>query len=226
MWCTPSVVSVNRHQALKLLLAVDLTLVAAYLVTKHLMPVPSWTVRNWFDLDAEANIPTWFSSMQMFLISGFMVLRCMQLSDAEQRELRRFYILMACVFAFFSIDEVAMIHEGVNSISKKLAVQLPLLAGHGWTWIFVYSAVLLLPLVGLRKGLRTFIGERNGRPALLLGASLLVLGGVVIDSAAHYLEGAPWVLTLQVTLEEGLELIGQSLILYAVMSKLRPTEIP
>ena len=147
----------NEKKVLKWLIIFNLTLVLLYLITNHFIKVPSWTVRHWFDLNDEANIPTWFSSIQLFLISVLSILYSIQ---AGNKHLRHFYYLIGFVFLFFSVDEVSEIHEGITSILIKLSIHSFFPKSHG-LWIIVYFIILFILGLIFWRGLLAFWNEKK-----------------------------------------------------------------
>lgn len=204
---------------LKWLVVFNIILVSLYLLSNYLLEIPSWTIRHMFDLNAEYNIPTWFSSIQLFLLF-LLAIACS--AKTENEHLRNFYYLMAFSFLFFSVDEVAMIHEGLTNIFSKMSITTFFPNGHG-IWIFIYPAVLFILLVIFSKGLLLFLREQNGRTMFIAGALVFFVGGVgfeIVGYLIFYLGGESVLLTLSIIFEESFELLGQSLMIYALLLKL------
>src|SRR5699024_2691875 len=100
------------HKIFLAFVAADFFMLLMYVATNWVIPIPSWTFRHWFDMDAETNIQTWYSSMQLFVIA----IACLALCRArfDDTQLRRFYMLAIAVFIFLSADESGQIHEGIG----------------------------------------------------------------------------------------------------------------
>lgn len=210
----------EKHRVLKWLILCNLTLVTLYLVSNHVFMVPSWTIRHWFDLQAEANIPTWFSSAQLLLLFILSILYSIHI---DSKHLRSFYSLIGLVFLFFSADETSEIHESITSIFKQLSMHSFFPHAHGM-WILVYPIILIVLTFIFRKGLLAFLNERIGRTVFVIGAVVFVAGGVGFEVFGYYSsshQGPESILSvIGVTAEESLELLGQSLMIYALLSKL------
>ena len=94
--------------------------VIALLVAGHLV-----TDLKVFDLLEESNLPTWFSQAQFLLAAGACAAAALQDPRA-----RTAWFLLAAVMTFFSLDEVATIHERLEahaSVELALLVVEPLL---------------------------------------------------------------------------------------------------
>lgn len=210
----------EKDMILKWLILINLILVVFYLILNHIFVVPSSTIRHLFDLNAEANIPTWFSSTQLF---SLFVLCVIYSREIEDKNLRNFYILMGLMFLFFSVDETSMIHEGISTAFKKLSIQSVFPDAHGM-WILVYPVILTILGSMYWKGLLAFLNEKKGRAIFIIGAVLFVIGGVVFEVVGYYLpteQGEESIFNIiEITAEESFELLGQSLMVYSLLTKL------
>jgi hypothetical protein len=158
-------------------------------------PVARWT--GLFDLDGEANVPTWFSSI--------LLLRCAMAS--ARRGLRP----LAVVFVVLSLDEVAMMHE--RAAAALLEAHVP------WPWPWVLGAAIVAGLaVVLVPALRAM--ARPERRGVVAAGAIYVGGALCVEivaqrwAAAHGWWNAGYV-TL-VTIEEGMEMTGAILFVRAL----------
>jgi hypothetical protein len=198
--------------------------VNAALVGLSLIPVPSYTFRSWFDLDQEANVPTWFSSVQLLMIGLVSAGLWRRFAAAGMRSLSRCYLMMAAGFLFLSADETATIHEGLTTIARKTQFRSPLPDGHAF-WIFLYPLLVAIAALLVRRGLKEFFQEKEGRAWIVAGAFLLFLGAVSFETLGFYLHHAATdhstAAAIEVTIEEALELVGQSMILFGFLVRAR-----
>ena len=172
------------------------------------------------DLDAEGNLPAWFSSFQLALIAiGFWMLSAR--FRATERPSRIFLRACAGFFLLLSIDESALLHERITeSLGKRYVDWVPgYLARHPGKAI-----VCALVLVGCLAAAYPHI---MGLWRISIRATLFVVAGCAI-----YLTGAaglesigykmlssvatPQLYRVEVAVEEFFEMLGGSLILYAV----------
>ncbi|MBI5577343.1 MAG: hypothetical protein HY896_13405 [Deltaproteobacteria bacterium] len=208
----------DRKNLLKILLATNLLLLAMYLVTNVIFQSPSWRVKHLFDLDQEYNIPTWFSTMQLFLV--FLIsFACAR--GAESKALRRGYRLLAAVFLFFSLDETAEIHESVGRTLGLLLRRHGLIDLRG-IWILVYLLAALLLVLLFRKEIVVFLEIPEGRNLFVAGAAVFVLGGMASEAIGIYMPQLPKMKQMEIFFEEGLEMLGETLMLFGLSMRLKP----
>jgi hypothetical protein len=91
-----------------------------------------------FDLDAEANLPTWYSSALMLLSA---CLLWVVARSRDKAEYRGRWLFLALLFLCMSIDETAQLHETLGWPIQQ-AFQLSGLLYFAWV-------VVAIPLVGL-----------------------------------------------------------------------------
>jgi hypothetical protein len=215
----------STHRLVLSLAALDLAAVLLYVLICHVIAVPSFTITNWFDLDAEKNFPTYLSSIQLLLVAALSAWRANQHFEPEDRHLKAFYRLLALGFLFLSIDEATQIHEGVSAVVSKLGVVSPFPGGHG-IWLLVYP-VLAIPILAIAwRGFVAFVREPPGPGLFLLGAALFIGGGALVEMES-YAFAQPGELSqyLFVTIEESLELAGQLAMIAAMLQRNRESTL-
>lgn len=209
----------DEKNIFRMLVCANLFFLVAYLLTNLLIPIPSWTFRNWFDLDAEGNIPAWFSSMQLFFIAQISIFCAKNL---DKGRLRRFYSLAAAGFIFLSIDEAAEIHEGVGGIAKKSFIAKEYFPNIPQLWMLIYPIAALILAFIFRREIYVFLYEKKGNLILFCGALVFVSGALGFEAVDLYLipEDAQILHMIEVSFEETFEVLGQSIICYAFLIKL------
>lgn len=158
-----------------------------------------------FDLDEEESFGTWFSSGILALAAALLLHQARVLRD-EGKAWRRWWQVLGIGFCVLSIDEVVGIHEYVNT----------LLEGTPWTVIgfaiFVLVALVYLP----------FLWHHRWRTPLLFALAGMIYGGGAVgvehftDSEVNSLHYNMWT-----TLEEGMEMLGVILFIYAMLDHMR-----
>ncbi len=195
--------------------AVALALVLVHLVAMQLFFNPALeggitsSLEYWhvsvFDLDEEESFGTWFSSG----ILAFAALLLLLLSRALQTRgdrWHRWWLVLGLGFLFMSLDEVVALHEYLNT----------LLGDTSWT---VVGAPILL-LVG--GAYLPFLHHYRGRTAFLLFLAGGIYGGGAVgvehftSEDVNSLQYNMWT-----ALEEGMEMAGVVLLIYAVLDLLR-----
>lgn len=205
-------------RVLAVLFVVDLMLVAVFLLCEWLH-VPWYRLTQRFHFEAEGNLPNWWAGVKWFMVAQVAGLQALCGAGG-----RRVWVAIAVGALVFSVDEVACFHEqiGMTLIDRKSDVVGAL--GAQRLDLIAYALYALAALVGLciaRRDVPAFLRDGRGLRALLAGAVLLVLGGVLVDTFLPHIREA-----LPLALEEGLEMAGASLLLYGVLSRSPLTAAP
>lgn len=185
-------------------------------------------VDHFYDLDQEANLPAWFSSMQLFCVAAVIALY-------GPRALRPLGVpvvvplIAAAAFLFLSMDEIAQVHERIGRELSGSAVPQVRNGRGAWAFLYVLAA---LPFVAL--ALKYLNAIARGYPRLvaygLLGCASFVAGAVGVELMAdQFLRGYAEVrnlYVLSVLTEELLEMVGGTLILYGAIHLVLPRAQP
>lgn len=213
----------SSQQARKLFLSlvcIQLLFVVVY-GTDAWVQGPNERVHEVIDLDAEANLPTWFSSFQLALVAiSFWTLATSV--RATGRPSRRFLQTCGGFFLLLSIDETAMLHERITAaVGSRYIDWLPayLAANVGDTLVclFVVSACFAAAYPHFRSLWQL------SRRAMLVGAAgcaVYLTGGAVLETIGYRMLSAGVSLSVyrvEVAFEEFFEMLGASLVLYAVL---------
>lgn len=172
---------------------------------------------QFFGLEFERNLPTWFAS-SLLLLASLSAAHIGQLVRAAGDRRARTWIALAGLLAFLSLDETAAIHERLNApIRDAWHLSGPLL----WGWVLPgVGAVLVVGLVFLR-----FVRSLPSatRAAVVVAAALYVIGGLGMElTGAARFSQYRWrgdiIYQLLVFGEEGLEMAGVIVLLYGLAS--------
>lgn len=190
-------------------------LIAAYFVDKALGS-PFWFFERLFNIDGENSFPAWFSSIQLFLIGAFLMLKGWR-ADPERGPARWFYLTGAAGFVFLSADEALAIHESVTQALLKVEWLYRFEGDHGM-WIPIYLALAVIALaVTWRQVWRMWSYNRGPFVVMALGAGMFLFGAVGLEIVAYeFLSGSP-LYVLEVAAEEFLEMVGASTMLLGSM---------
>ncbi len=160
-----------------------------------------------FDLDKEESYGTWFSTGILAMSSALLLLRA-RILRAKGEAWHVWWLVLGIGFCVLSIDEVVGMHEYANTLMEDTP----------WTVIgapiFALVALAYLP----------FLWHHRWRTALLfLVAGAMYGGGAVgvehfTDSDVNSLHYNMWT-----ALEEGLEMTGVIVFIYAVLDLMRGT---
>jgi hypothetical protein len=172
---------------------------------------------NLFYVDAEQNLPTLFSSVMLLvsaLLSGAIAHAHRRANQPEVRH----WIGLAIVFVFLAIDEFGSLHERtISTLQALLDIEGGILL---FTWVVIgVPAVVLFGLV-LLPFLRRL--PRATRRRLLVAGLLFVGGAIGLElpggwyATSYGFSSIGYVLL--VTVEETLEMLGLSTLVYALLA--------
>jgi hypothetical protein len=210
----------NEHhlkQILKLLFVIELLLVALYIMNYYFHLFKHQ--HHMFDLDGEQTIASWFSSCQLLIIS-FLLLANNFRVPAPNRVSCKFLTIIGLCFMFLSLDESASIHELIHE-SLKHVNWLPRFKGQQGIWIPIYAVLgFCLVLVTHKNLFEIWLRHKKECTIFAYGFLTLFFGAVVLEVLSYqYLRtlGLENWYILEVALEEAMEMLGGSIMLYAVL---------
>ena len=174
-----------------------------------------------FDLDGEANIPAWFSSAQLMVVALAFWTHALR-QPRGLRPSKAFFGFAGCAALYGSMDEAGQIHEQVTAwMGRRYVDWLPSYAGKHFWWVMIVVAVALGLIQLLAADLLT-IWREHRRFALFVVVGLCIgLGGAMgIETLGYKLlhgERTSLWYKAEVTLEEFMEMLGVTLILFATL---------
>jgi hypothetical protein len=210
----------NPRKVLLVLTCAALGLVAADALTVKGASVWGQEIARLFDLNEEANIPTWFSS-SLWLLAAFVALAIFQTHRDRGFPNGGFWLGMVPLFLFLSTDEAAELHELVGRLLGQPLEESAVLK---FTYAWVFFGLGLLLLVGLLYLRFLFRLERHIRVLIVLSALVFVTGAVAVESVgaavdmgtlANFPLGQSW--RRMIILEELLEMMGVILLVHTLL---------
>lgn len=164
-----------------------------------------------FDIDKEANIPTWFSTIFLFSVAetSFLIYRLNVRLSPKRSFHRVFWLIFAGMYCFLSIDEAAVIHEIIDQTTsvKWVVVYAPVVGS-----FFLLCAYYFLVL---RKD------ERVLRNWVIGGLLIYGLGGIGAEWVAYSIELKYALRMIEYVVEEGFEMTGTVMVLMGCLYELR-----
>lgn len=196
-----------------LLYAFDLLLGIAYLLSAEAEHVP-WTLTAFLDLDREGNLPTWYSSMQLFVMAAICAL-------VTSREFRHgdnrawFLAALSCAFLILSVDEVAQVHEWIGKRTDVILreAESVFVLRYTGSWVFILGAPFLLMGSLLLYSLRGYL-PTGVLVKLCAGAAVFLGGALGVELISNLVYETP-VYKWQVVAEELAEMMGATTMLWA-----------
>lgn len=206
------------RSALFVLLAIDAALVLAYAVDTLLWS-PSWTLHLLLDLDAEGTPAVWYISGKLLLASTLFLLLATGTTDPAVGT-HRFLGLVGLALLLLSADETVGFHERITVVLRRFD-GLPRFTGDHGMWIPLLAVCGTGFLaVTARSWRRLWRHERKGTLLLATGLLLGVAGAVGLEIVSYEVvrpSGNRVLYSAGVAAEEGLELLGATLLLVGSM---------
>lgn len=203
---------IDRRRALAVILMVDVALVLVH-AAGHVTNASALAV---VDLDSEVSIPTWWQQTVLVGCAGLAWLA------SKDRPDRRHWLGLAAILTFVSIDEGSEIHERLIDPMRNL---FGVDGGILWfAWLIPgLVAVALFGATFLRFWLRL---EPRIRWPLALAGCLYLVGAVGFEMVGGAYESSLGVqdglYSMIVAFEEGFEMLGQAVLVYALLTVLVP----
>ena len=165
-----------------------------------------------FNINGEANIPAWYSTVILFSISvaSFIINKLRVKVQKQPILIRNFWLITGMVFCFLSIDEMAQIHELIDQGSH-----------HQFKWVYAYAPFVLIFFV-----LWTFYFRVIRNNDIILqywfigGLIVFVFGGVVLEFLEDQFTLAYALRHIERVAEEGLEMVGAAMILMGCLQEI------
>ncbi len=169
-----------------------------------------------FDVSTEANIPTWYQSTTLLLCAmSFAIIAVIKW--AEHDGYRTLWGGLSLIFLYLSLDEGAALHDRV---SKTLRPILNVGGIFHFAWVIPASILVIVFVVAYVKFWLSL--PVKTRLLFLLAGALYVggaLGMEMINGAFADIYGTEnLAYELLTTVEETFEMLGVSVLLYAVLS--------
>ena len=170
-----------------------------------------------FDLNREANIPTWFSSL-LFMLNAFILAIIAILTKARQGPYYTQWFVLAVIFLYLSIDESALLHEMAEKPVRR-AFGVP----HGYLYFaWIIPAVCFLIVLGVY--IRRFLFElpKNTRWLFLIAGAVFVSGAVGMEAITAKIFSTnaghkTMAYYFWANLEESFEMFGLIIFFYALL---------
>ncbi len=191
-----------------LLTAIMAALLAAHVMLQvwhhewHRLP---WLLRQFFDVDEEDSLPTWFGASLLLLASALLFLIARR-KRADRDPWTRHWYGLSLAFAVLSMDEVAGLHETLNTVLAHPR------------WLFLGSAgIFALAYLPFLRHL-----PARTRALFVLSGCIYLGGAAGIEFATDWYEDNDLLKTLAYNLwnalEEGMEMGGVVLFIYAMLA--------
>ncbi|MFN8021626.1 MAG: hypothetical protein U0Q03_08880 [Acidimicrobiales bacterium] len=170
-----------------------------------------------FDLNNEANVPTWYSAGQL-CVAALLAWACGSLGQARGLPGRRSWSVVAAALLFVSVDEVAQIHEQVSYYVRR---DLHTGGPEWWAWVLPYGAATAVLAVVLFRWWRSLPPITRRR--LTIGATVFVVGAAgleVAEAAAEAVLDGDAVVRALTVVEEAMEMYAVAYVIGVLLAHL------
>jgi hypothetical protein len=182
----------------------------AAVILLHVANEVSGANKRLFDLDKEQNLPTWLSSVQLFSAALCSWLCSLRSTGRERLAWRG----LAVIFAFLSLDELALVHEEVvEHVTDDPAADL-------WWWPVLYLPLAVAGLAALWFVIRAVRATLGSAALFLVGFAFLGVS-LLLDSVATQYVDNEWLFSPSLVLEEAFELLGSALLVAVALAVYR-----
>ncbi|MCH7669030.1 MAG: hypothetical protein IIC71_07505 [Acidobacteria bacterium] len=188
------------------------TAVMAFLALLGFVVNPDWDLVK---VGEENNIPTWFSSVQLFAIGA--VLSIIVVRDASpKRPLTWTISVVPGLFVLLSLDEVAMFHERLGDwLRGSTDVGSGVLSG---PWVLIFVPVIGLLTVAAAIVFRPYLRGRSDVVALaIVGFAMLGFSAVGLELAGNFPASGSLLQKLLIFAEEIGEMLAANMILWSAV---------
>ncbi|WLE96683.1 MAG: hypothetical protein QTN59_18615 [Candidatus Electrothrix communis] len=177
-------------------------------------------ITGYFDLDIEKNIPSFYSAFAILLCS--LLFFCISLLDKKQGRIRFYWLGLAAIFLFLSLDEALVLHEGLGDLTEEYIQRTGILQVSGllyFPWIIPYG--ILTAILGMLYFRFIFRLPRKTTVLFILSAIIFLTGAVAFDmfggreAELHGYYSVAY--TVLYTIEEFLEMSGIVLLMYTLL---------
>ncbi|MCI5120217.1 MAG: hypothetical protein D3908_03305 [Candidatus Electrothrix sp. AUS4] len=175
---------------------------------------------EYFDLDIEKNIPSFYSAFALFFSS--LIFFCISSLERNQGGRRYYWLGLSAIFLFLALDEAFLIHEGLGDYTEKYIETNWALQASGllyFPWVIPY--MVFTSILGLLYFRFIFSLPRKTTTLLVISAIVFLTGAVFLDMLGGKeaeLHGYYSVMyTVLYTIEEFLEMLGVVLLIYTLL---------
>ncbi len=189
----------------------------AHFVTYHVAPHENHAIAKLMhrlDLGHEPSLPNWYSSLALLAVAGMARLLARAEEDAGGR-LAKSWTLFSVLFVALALDEAILIHEMANVPMRAL---LSTSGALYFAWIIPGAGFALAVALFFRGFLRSL--EARTRNLIVASGAIFVSGAIGVEMIEGIIVPSLGIGSLDYTVaemaEEGLEMCGVVLVLYAL----------
>ena len=217
----PSGIRRGMPVLVRVMFALDLLMGVLYILSRRVRDHIGTPLVNFFDLNGETNLPSWYSATQLALIGALLIV----FATAQLRRGARaaWSIMLGGVgFLFLSLDETTSIHENFGYWLDHLRNRRDTVFAQTGFWMLICAPLFLGGLALLGWGARRYLfGRRGVVVTLVVGAIVFVAAGAGVEMLSNFVQPHGFGARALVLLEECGEMIGGTIMLWGVCALMR-----
>ena len=205
----------------RLMFCLDLAMGLLYFFSRRARNVIAKPLLNFFDLNGEQNLPSWYSAGQLALIGGLLV----AFAAAElRRGVRAAWALMlgGLAFLFLSLDEMTSLHENFGYWLDKHQHRRTTVFDETGFWMLFCAPLFLVVVVLLGLGARRYLrGQRHVMTKFVAGVAIYIAAAAGVEALSNFVTPQGAAARALVLAEEMGEMIGATFVLWGAIELLR-----
>jgi len=146
----------------------SLILVLVVVETAYVVSFKTQTLLPFFDIDGEANFPTWVSRT-LFSFAGFLAFGNYLLNNKN----KMFWLVLSLCCLFVSMDEVAQVHEKISILT-------------GTKWVYFYGPIGAMVILFLTVSAYSQWTEHPATKLIMVGVILGFVVSVGLETLSHF----------------------------------------
>ena len=201
--------------------ALDLLMGGLYFISRRAKDVIPRPLLNFFDLNGETNLPSWFSAGQLALIGG--LLAAFAATQLRRKARPAWSVMLAGgVFLFMSLDEVTSLHENFGYWLDKFQHRRDTIFVETGFWMLICAPLFLIAIGRLAVGARRYLRERRAIAVkFAAGIAIYLLAAAGVEALSNFATPHGAAARALVLLEEMGEMLGATMILWGVWELIR-----
>jgi hypothetical protein len=183
----------------------------------HLAGSPFLKLTAIVDLGDERSLSSWYSSMQFFCI---FILGAIFVYHKYRNDYKSFLLIpLPIIFLLMSIDESIQIHEWLGAKSDIFfsgGSRIGTAFHATGIWMFIIGIPFLALFLLYLYSIKTILSDKLfNLKMIIIGMCVLLSGALGLELLSNFIENKNY-MVMAVLCEEGLEMIGATIILWSV----------
>ena len=201
----------------RVMFVLDLLMGALYFASRRAKDVIPKPLLNFFDLNGETNLPSWYSAAQLGLIGGLIVaFAATQLLRGARAAWA--LVLAGGAFLFLSVDEATSLHEHFGYWLDKFQHRRGTVLRETGFWMLICAPLFLAVMALLGLAARRYLrGRRTVVIKFLVGIGIFLAAAAGVEILSNFVDPHAAGARALVLLEELGEMLGATMMLWGVM---------